>query len=298
MQKVPISPAQSAGLSVEQMQRALAFEVEPFSGIPVAESAVGYHDVGEGIFAVAEISRTDRAEMQGSVAASGGKLIGITHAADAPEDEDSLRGWLADWLVRLENGTVPLIAPLAPAPSPNRFLLAGTAMLAAVLVLLFGLGAWHARQRKDLEQRNAQLTAAGRELEAANRRLAELKKEWAAVEKAEAQQAQIMSRRSALESLLRELAATRSEDVVLRGIQAEGPSSLVVSGLSMEAEAVDEMSMVLTQRLRAAGWTAQPKHKTGRRNLPSGGPWEFSLILTHEEAARAQAMQLSQRGDY
>ena len=82
----------------------------------------------------------------------------------------------------------------------------------------------------------------------------------------------------------------------MRGIQSEGPSTLIVSGLSLEAGAVDEMSIVLSQNLRAAGWTAQPRQKTGKRDLSSGGPWEFSLALTHDEAEHPQPMRLSQRG--
>ena len=152
-------------------------------------------------------------------------------------------------------------------------------------------------QRKTYTDRSAEFAVAARELDTANKQNEALRKELATLEKQDKQREQVHARRGALLALLNALASTRGEDVVVRTLAAEGPSSIVVSGLSIEAGAVDEMSIVLTQSLRAAGWTAQPRSKTGKKNMASGGPWEFSLVLTHEEAARAKAIQLSQRSE-
>lgn len=294
-QSVSLSPAQVAGLTQEQLGRALSFEVEPFSGIPVAESATGFHRSSEGVFDVIELPRADRDAIQCAAADAGGKLAGIAHPGPVP-DEGEFPGWLAEILPQLQSGALPLITPPAPAPSPHRFLVAAVALEAAALFILFISAGWMIFQRRGFERRNPHFVLASRELEAANKQIAALKTELAALDKEQVQRDHIVARRGSLHALLHGLAATRLEDIVVRGIQSEGPSSLVVSGLSLEAGAVDEMSIILTQNLRAAGWTAQPRSKTGKRNLPSGGPWEFSLAITHEEAARVQAIQLTQRG--
>jgi hypothetical protein len=295
VQRVTLNPAQVAGLTPEQLGRALSFEVEPFSGIPVMESATGFHDAGESFFTVVEMSRADRDGIQRAVTEAGGKLAGITHPGTTPDDEETLRESLGEWLLRLQAGALPLITPPAPAPSPNRFLVAAAVLEAAALLLLFADLGWKGVQRVILERRNAELAAAGRELDAATKQVAALKKELLDLEKDQAQRERVVARRGALLALLNGLGSTRTDDVVVRGIEAEGPSIVVVSGISLEAGAVDEMSIVLTQTLRAAGWSAQPRHKTGKKNLASGGPWEFSLTVTHEEATRDPAMQISQR---
>lgn len=293
-QKVSLSAAQVAGLTPEQLSRALSFEVEPFSGIPVAESVTGYHRNEEMAFEVVQLPKAEHDAIQQAVRDGGAKLAGISHPGSLPASEGEWPEWLARWRQQYEAGKIPVITPPAPAPSPNRFLFTGLLLEAAAIILLVVLASWNTRQRRQYEQRNAEYAAMGRELDGANKRVAELRKELEGVEKEQAQFLRVMGRRASLLALLNELAAARPEDVVIRGIQTDGPSSLIISGLSLEAGAVDDLSIGLTKRLRGAGWTAQPRHKTGRKATPSGGPWEFSLMVTHEEAARARAIQLSQ----
>lgn len=294
-QEVRLSPAQIAGLSPAQIERALAFEVEPFSGLSQAEGVLAFHEDAPGSFSIAALPQTERAAVVRAVRAAGGKLAGLTHGGRVPEAEAELAAWCAGKLARLESGALPVIMPAAPTPSRHRFLVAGLALEAAALLLLFAIVGRTAAQRRELETRNTQLASAAREIEAADRQVAALKMEAAALDREEEQRGRVIARRGSLLALLRGLAATRGEDVVVRGIQADGPSSLIVSGVSLEAGAVEEMSIVLTQSLRAAGWVAQPRNKTGIRHLPTGGPWEFSLTVTHDEAARKPHLQLTQR---
>lgn len=291
-QEVKLSAAQVAGLSQEQLGRALSFEAEPFSGIPVAESATGFRDGGGGVFQVVQMPRAERDAIVRAVASAGGQLAGIAHPGSAPEADEALLEWWPRQAALI--ASAPAITPPAPEPSPHRFLVTGVALAVAAIVLLFVVAGWNAARRKNYQARNAEFAAAARELDTANKQNDALRKELATLEKQGKQREQVHARRGALLALLNTLAASRPEDVVVRGLTAEGPSSLVVSGLSLEAGAVDELSIVLTQQLRAAGWSAQPRSKTGRKNMASGGPWEFALVLTHEEAARAQAVQLSQ----
>lgn len=292
-QDVQLSPAQVAGLTPEQLGRALSFEVEPFSGVAVAESATGFRDNGGGRFSVVQMQQADRDGVVRAVASAGGRLAGIVHPGAVPEDDATLAEW---WPVqRAGIAAMPRITPPAPEPSPHRFLITGVALEAAALLFLFSIAGWNAVQRKIYTTQNAQFAAVAREVDSAHKRNEALRKELAALETQEKQRQQVHARRSALPALLNALAVTRGEDVVVRALTAEGQSSLVVSGLSLEAGAVDEMSIVLSQSLRAAGWTAEPRSKTGKGNMASGGPWEFALVLTHEEAIRTQSMQLSQR---
>lgn len=284
-QNVALSPAQVSGLSPEQLGRALSFEVEPFSGIPAAESVTGYKTTGPGAFAVVEMSRADRDTIQRVVSDSGGRLAGIASADAPPAEELELPGWLAQWPQRLEGGTVPVITPPARAPSPQRFLVAGCVLAALAIALLIAISFSNSMARRDLDRRNGEFLAASRDLDAANKQIAALKVEQTTLEKLNASRTQVFARRGALQAVLATLAATRTEEIVVRGFAAEGPSHLVVNGLSLEAGAVDELSIVLSHKLKSAGWTAQARKKVGTKNLPSGGPWEFAVLLTHEEAA-------------
>jgi hypothetical protein len=291
-QRVNLGAAQVAGLTPEQLGRALSFEVEPFSGIPVTGSATGFHEAGDGMFDVVQMPHAECDAIARAVASAGGQLAGIAHPGVAPEDEEALLEWWPHQVARTAGG--PVVTPPVPEPWPHRFLAAGMALEVAAIVFLLVIAGWNGGQRKTYERCIAEFAAATRELDAANTQNEVLRAELATFEKQDIQREQIQARRGSLLALMNALAATCGEEVVVRALAAEGPSSIVVSGHSLEASAVDEMSIVLTQSLRAAGWTAQPRSKTGLRNLSTGGPWEFSLVLMHEEAARAQAVQLSQ----
>lgn len=292
-QEIKLSANQTAGLTPEQLERALSFEAEPFSGIPVMESATGFRDKGAGVYLVAQISTLDRDGVAQAVAGAGGMLAGLVNPGPAPEDDEALIEWWPTQLVRL--ASAPVIAPAPPAPSPRRFLVGGIIAEAAVIALLVVLGVVSAIERKVNESRFAEGAAASKELDATTRQNDALRKQIAALEKQAGQRAEIRARRGAVLALLEAVAARRSEDVVVRTLTAEGPSSIVISGLALEAEAVDEFVIVLTQALREVGWTAQPRSKVGRRFSPTGGPWEFSIVVSHAEVAPKTGVQLSRR---
>lgn len=282
-QKVVLNPAQVAGLSREQLNRALSFEVEPFSGIGVDEAVVGFVDRGGGTFDVVEMPKVDRDGVLRAITESGGRTGGIAHTAAVPTEEAALRRFLDEAKARLEVNLTPVIEPPAPLPSPYRFVALGIAFAAAALGLILALTAWNALQIAVYTRAQEELGLAARDLAAANQQNEALRKDLATLEQQEVQYRRIAQRRDSLPALLRGVAATRPEDVIVRGMVAEGPSVLVVDGVSLEAEAVDEFSVVLTHSLRSAGWTAQLKQKTGLRRLTNGGPWEFAITLTHEE---------------
>ncbi len=291
-QEVKLNSAQVAGLSQEQIGRALSFEVEPFSGIPVMESATGFRDAGDGMFKVAQMPRAELGTIARAVAGAGGRLAGVAHPGAAPVDDEALLEWWPRQPERIAAG--PVVMPPEAEPSPRRFFLAALVMEAAALIILVLIFAWMGNRFRDLQKRNEDFTAASRELDAVNRSGDALRRQLASLEKQDKQREHVHSRRGAVLALLNTLAQIRTDDIVVRGLTAEGPSSMVVSGLSLEAGAVDELSILLTGQLRGAGWIAQPRSKTGRKHMPNGGPWEFAVVLTHEEAERSKAVQLSQ----
>lgn len=285
--RLALHAAQVMGLTAEQLGRAIAFEVEPFSGIAVTEGIAGYLRRSEGSFDVIELPRAALEGMARAAVSAGGRLAGVAHPGAVPA-EPELQAWLAQMLSRLQSGELPIIIPPAPAPAANRFRVAAGQMAAVALVLLFGLGSWNSRQRAGLEKHIAEYGAASRALDAANKQSADLRKQLDAFEKEQTQRAEVTARRSALLSLLTGIAANRPEDIVVRDIKVDGPSSLIVSGLSLEADAPDELSIVLSQSLHNHGWTAELRSKTGKRNLANGGPWEFALTLTYEETSQGK----------
>ena len=289
-QRVSLNPAQIIGLTSGQLERALAFEVEPFSGIPMAEGAIGFRDEGGGAFAVVEMPRSGRDAIIKAVAGAGGKLAGIAHVVDIPTADEAVRSWLEMCATRLDSGELPVIAPPAPEPSPKRFFYAGAALAALAVGLVFVLASYYSQRRKDLGTLNAAFGTATNDLTAINRRIEELGKEQATLEQGKNERDRLVVRRGAILALMKSLATHRSDEIVVREIKSEGPSGLLLSGLALEAGAVDELGIVLTQSLRGVGWSVQPRQKTGTNRLPNGGPWEFSLIVTHWQDARTDEL--------
>ena len=289
-QRVTLNSAQIAGLSSSQLERALAFEIEPFSGIPMAEGVVGFRDEAGGAFSVVEMPRSERDAVLATVERAGGKLAGIAHAAEIPAEDGATRTWLDNWLSQLDAGQLPFITPPAAAPSANRFLYTGVALTAAALGLVLLLTGLSSERRKKLETLNAAFTSAASDLSASTRRSQELGSEQATLVQAEANRERVVTRRGAILALLKAVATHRSDEVVVREIKAEGASGLLLSGFALEASAVDELGIVLTQGLRGVGWNVQPRHKTGTNRLPNGGPWEFSLVVSHWEDTRTEEL--------
>lgn len=282
-QRVSLNPAQIAGLPSHQLEQALAFEVEPFSGIPMAEGVIGFYSETAGNFAVVEMPRPELDAVLSTVAAAGGKLAGVAHAAAVPDADEAVRGWLENWFSQLDAGQVPVITAPAAAPSPRRFFYAGVVLTAVALAaVLLPLG-WYAKQRKELGAISAAHASAARDFTAVTQRTQQLESEQAAIAQSETQRENLVTRRGAVVALLKAVATHRTEQIVIRDISAQATSGLLIGGHALEAGAVDELCIVLTQSLRDVGWSAQLDHKTATNRLANGGPWEFSLTVSHRD---------------
>ncbi len=284
-QRLALSPAQVAGLDEAQLMRALSFEAEPFSGLSVGESATGFRAEGGGAFSVAQVAAADRAAVVEAVRACGGTLAGIAPAGAPPDDGVPLAGWMAGELAALESGSAVVIrAPAAPK-SQRRFLIAAVALEAAVLLAVVGAVAWNGLRRAVLERALGEVAEATRQVDAVTLQLAAARNDERELREQAARREMLAGRRGSLAAVLRQCAASVSGDMVVRGIEPDGVSRLKVSGIALEAGAVDELGMVLSRLLKPHGWSAQPSLKRGRKTQPGGGPWEFVLELTHRDAA-------------
>lgn len=147
--RVVLNAAQVTGLTPEQLERALSFEVEPFSGIAVAESVTGFYRNAEGVFDVIELTLAARDSIVRAVTEAGGRLAGIAHPGSVP-DEAALETWFAQMLPRLQSGELPIITAPAPELSANLFRVTAAGLAAAAIVLLLIFGAdRHRHQQPD-----------------------------------------------------------------------------------------------------------------------------------------------------
>lgn len=291
-QRIPLSRAQSAGLSQEELGRALAFEAEPFSGIPAGETALGFVADGPEAYRVAAMPATVRAELHAAVRAAGGRLAGISSATDAPR-----HGGLAEWLAGVASSaeTRPHISPPARESSPVRYQSVALGGIAAALVILAGLNFWQTTRLRRFEQENEAHATLTNRLTQLNRQREALNLEIAALDQDTVRRGEIQARRGAAGSLLGALAARCGENVLVQKMEAQSPSEILVSGIALEAGEVDNLSIALTGDLAAAGWSARAATKTGLRQTAGGGPWAFSILLSHRELL--QAAPAARRGE-
>ncbi len=88
MQRVYFAAPVMAGLGGEQLERAIGFEVESFSGIAGLQSRLGVHRLGvvqgSEAFWVTQIESDQAAEAVACVAVAGGRLRGIVHPGGLP----------------------------------------------------------------------------------------------------------------------------------------------------------------------------------------------------------------------
>lgn len=370
-QSVVLSGNQVRGLSDAQIDRALSFEIEPFSGIPTTESVLGFRQArelnGAHSFWIVEMTKADRDAVQCAVRELGGRLEGIAHPGGLPHsltnngrvwqrleywesgtiwlanegdagvktqvvnalppraalptagtfellgtgapptvpeagtglpwqryslrDDESLRRWLRHWRLTFSGkaALVPTVVPAPTPPSTAKYVVGCAAMLIGATLLCVAHATYATWSRVSLSKELAAHTAVTKELEGLSRQTAALQQQLAAFQTAEGQRTAIVARRASLAALLRAAASARPEDLVLRDIQVESPSSMIINGRALESSSVDELSLALTEQLKSAGWVAQPLQKIALRRLANSGPWQFSLRLLHAEALREPA---------
>ncbi len=353
-QTLSLNRGQVAGLSKSQLEQALVFEAEPFSGLPALDSVLGAVDGGardgSASFWITQSTRAEREAVVRVLKESGHKFAGLGHpgglpvplgsvttgsawrriecwdgawllvscedgrqtqvkvlpAAPSPRDlpthgiverlharssssvfeegaqnladEATLRAWGAQALQVLTQRpeVLPLIAPQAAPPSVRGPVLMGGLLTTAVLLFSAAQAVFHG-QRK--QAASALLEEHGRIeplIARAKQEHAKLQTDLAAVQKSQQSLESVVRQRAALPLLMDKLAELTQESLVVRGITAER-GSMKLSGVTLEAAAVDELGILLTTALKPVGYLAQPVEKKARQAASNRGPWDFTL---------------------
>ncbi len=368
IQNIELQKRQITGLSREQISRALSFEIEPFSGTPVAQSEIGFIETEDRdavkCYWAAEIAVNVRDAVQDVIAAAGGKLGGICHPGGLPlpldpaldcrewrrlevwhgsllslegdggrpararvlsgpparstaisavalelltetrttpvghldsgvaakrfvlDEPEHLRAWLQGWATQLRSGppSAPVIGPRPAKPGPQKYIVVGAA-LEAFVILVCPLLVWHGTYvRNRLRTERGALARVADQTKAVTKENTDLRKEIATLDQQAQKMALLARRRTAFPNLLRALASTRPDDIVLSNILPNGPGEIIVHGLALDALSVDEMCLALTAALHGDGWAAQPLQKTSKGNAAESGPWDFTISLAPMDA--------------
>lgn len=255
-QRVVLPAVQVAGLSEDELKAALAFEVEPFSGIPAAACEMAWRaveepDPGRRAFEVVQIRSSDLASEVARARAGGRRVTAVTAVPDDARGE------------RLED--------LPRVPVKGRGLVRAHPVLlwaAACVLLACGL-AWDGLRIQG-EVKSLRRDVAGRrglqaEKERLESRAGDLRRQTEDLLRRRADERRAQVRAEVLRAAARELLesvpkACRDESVV-RGIRAGAePSELVLSGVALSAEAATRTVARITEALagRKSGWSVHP----------------------------------------
>ncbi len=263
-QRVNLPAAQVSGLSDAELASALAFEVEPFSGIPRAESRIAWKrvnaaDAARVVFDVVQIRTRDLVEEVAKAKKAKRNVLAVTAPPEsaAGETVEDL-----PWVPVKAGGGISLKLPLLGA-------------LAALLALL-AMG-WHGMslrtERRRLESEVAvQLRLQGEknalesQLSALRRQIDGLRERRMEAERAQ-QNAEVL--RSAWRVLLEAVPRACRDESVLKSVKATGAYSAQLTGLSLSTEAATRTFVRLSEELKPpkSGWRLSP----GAVNSPAGG---------------------------
>lgn len=294
-QTVGLNVSQAAGLSHAELERALAFEVEPLSGIAPFDSALGFRVLGaangQQRYMVAQTTLPQRDALHLALNAQGVRLAGLCHPrnlaeAAPPEGDEPLRVWLNDAAKAL-NGVPPACALIVPPelPTPSyKYVLVG----AAAFALCAGLCLLHLKQceaeraalQAQVEQRNKpveMLAEVKKALDANKKELEKLRGENnLATAAGTLLSGDLVRQRAGLGVLLEQLAQSQPEDTVIDAIDTQD-NAVTIRGISLEARQADEWVARLSTALKVAGWSVQPIEKVALRRFENGGPYSFAL---------------------
>lgn len=363
-QTLSLHRGQISGLSRAELEQALAFEAEPFSGLSALESVLGFCESGArdgtASFWIVQLSRSEREAVLRVVKEGGARLQGIAHPGavsaplgavaagtawrriecwdgtwllvlcedgrsvqvkvvpSAPEtrdlpshgtlerlnarenspftadevawslnDEATLRSWFEK--LACTPGEMPLIQAEAAALPRNMPKQVGTLLTAAVIVISVAQAIWLGREKhalSGLQQEYAQLQPM---IETTNKETAKLKMELSEVQQKLKNLQRLTQQRSSVPELLRALAEFCPETIVISQIKPER-GVMNLSGVALEAMAVDEMGIVLSGALKPVGLVATPLEKKACQAMSNQGPWDFTIaVMPVEQAARSTA---------
>ncbi|MBE7466236.1 MAG: hypothetical protein HS116_22400 [Planctomycetes bacterium] len=221
------------------------------------------------------------------------------------DDEPSLGAWLRAWAEQVASRTpgIPLIVPPELPTSQRTFVAVGAAALALTVLLCFAWGKSLTADRDAASAELDRLRKPAAQLDALKRKTDTVKKEHAQLLQANADAERTVTllgthlgqQRKALALLLRTLAESRPEDVVVERVESKADGQMTISGMALESGLADELATRLSARLQHAGMLVMPARKQALYSLKSGGPWTFEVGVQRGEAPGAVTASTSAR---
>ena len=272
-QRVSLSRAQAAGLSPRNLENALFYEIEPFSGLSRAEGTIAWAEVDSAdasrtVYDVVHAPNALIASLVKAAAAAKCQIAGISSASPAGAGSSAF-----------DDGAIAWIAPKSRGGGCKGWKIA-YAVLLAVLAILAALHAWVSVG--DLRLLEADVEKRGqmqRDLESRSRALRSIEAERDAIlesrRKAEAAQREVAALRRANADLLRAIASSWGDVAVVRSIVPYpreddlGVASVEISASAIDAARAMEASTRLQSRLAQRGWKVYPGSVSGAAGTAS-----------------------------
>ncbi len=279
-QRVNLPLSQVSGLTDEELASALAFEIEPFSGIPHAEGEMAWRVRSDAestrrVFDVVQIRRTDLSAAVRE-ARDGKKRVSAVTAAP----ETSLGEKLEDMPL------IPVRAQSAFAAHPLAIWIAACAIAAIVLGIDYlKINGDVRRLRTEVAERRVLQAQKGRlesQASALRREASELRQRRADEARAQDNAAML---RSAWRVMLAALPSACRDESVVRSIRPQQSDNdgftAEVSGVSLSAEAAGRTLLRLTDALASpkSAWKVTPGSLGAQT---SGGTVGFSCSLAFD----------------
>jgi hypothetical protein len=293
-QAVRLPALQTNGLSKEDLQSALVFEVEPFSNISRDQGGAAFvaSDESAGIvtWQVLQIANGDIAALVAAVRAAGGRAVGFAPAgealASATEERfpELLKAAAADAVS--SSPAFPVVVPSAAGLAANRLAaVAGVLLAGAALACLVHFSSANARLSslktqvsalERLEADNAQVAAAVKSLEAKIGAIEKARHDRGAGEK------ELLRYRAAWGTLIRSLPEACGERVVIRQIESRAAFDAEFEGSSVTEKGPGDCMARLAQSVGEAGWRVEPERMQGVTATGGNGPVRFRFRVSLE----------------
>lgn len=290
-QTLALDNRQISGLSSTELQAAVAFEAEAFSGLSPQQAqlifaAIPSTTAEHSAFRAMQVGHTELADIQDVVNAFGLRLHGISHPlfllppGEAETlSEDNIVTHLSHWP---SLDAIPAVHPLAPEQSAQKYML--TALVAALVVALV-CGLFHGIGMLRIERLKAKSGAGSlqNKLAGLQRDIQRTQNEISAFESQQRQlledQKILRTAQARLGTLLTAIAETAPDSLMIRDIQPHGFFGVTLFGLSVRPEDADNFFINLSYALPAEDWVVRPAKLTAHHILPNGGPWSFESHL-------------------
>lgn len=274
--RVRLSAGRIAGLSREHLRSALAFELEPFSGVPAADAAVAFTEVPDPdpaftAFDAAVLPRGRLSELGDAARAAGFSLACVTPLP--PSGAADISG-LPQIVPSGKRGAAPTFA--------GKLCTTSIAALALCAAAIAGPAVIRSKLSHEAQERaalGAELGARAAGTAAMRRRAAELLAEKAA---RDAAASRLGAMRAAWPELLERLARSCAGGAMIDSLAADG-GAFELRCVCADAAEATAAAVRFSEALAACGWSVKPGAVSERA---PGGPvaCSFRLVSAPEAA--------------